>query len=25
MRTLSNLPQEEFDYWIDWLGLGKRK
>ena len=21
MRSLSSLSQEDFDYWVDWLGL----
>ena len=25
MRSISQLSQEEFDYWIDWFQLDKRK
>jgi hypothetical protein len=24
MRSVSCLSQEDFDYWVEWLGLGKR-
>jgi hypothetical protein len=24
IRSISSLSQEDLDYWIDWLGLGKQ-
>jgi len=25
MRAISPMPQDEFDYWVEWLGLEKRR